>query len=113
MHTAGRTTLFATLALCAPAWAQWLHYPTPGIPRLPGGKPNLAEPVTRAADVHPDLSGIWQLERSPCAPLGIAACGEFANIGARLPGGLPYQPWAAALVKKRTADLGKDDPVAW
>ena len=31
----------------------------------------------------------------------------------RLPDGLPYQPWAAELVKKRTADLGKDDPVAW
>ena len=29
---------------------------------------------------------------------------EGFNIGASLPGGLPYQPWAAALVKKRTAD---------
>ncbi len=26
---------------------------------------------------------------------------------------MPYQPWAAELVKKRSADLGKDDPVAW
>jgi hypothetical protein len=39
------------------------------------------------------------------------ASAEFANIGARLKGGLPYQPWAAELVKKRSADLGKDDPV--
>jgi hypothetical protein len=37
---------------------------------------------------------------------------EFTNIGARLPGGLPYQPWAAALVKKRMADNGKDDPAS-
>ena len=34
------------------------------------------------------------------------------NIGADLPGGLPYQPWAAALVKQRTADNSKDDPHA-
>ncbi|MCU1335737.1 MAG: hypothetical protein JWO19_1318 [Bryobacterales bacterium] len=32
------------------------------------------------------------------------------NIAAGLAGGLPYQPWAAALVKQRTADRGKDDP---
>jgi hypothetical protein len=35
---------------------------------------------------------------------------EGTNIGARLPGGLPYQPWLAALVKQRTADNAKDDP---
>jgi hypothetical protein len=37
---------------------------------------------------------------------------EFTNIGARLPGGLPYQPWAADAVKKRMALYGKDDPVS-
>jgi hypothetical protein len=36
---------------------------------------------------------------------------EFLNLGAKLRGGLPYQPWAAALVKERRAQLGKDDPV--
>lgn len=35
---------------------------------------------------------------------------EFLNIGYSLQGGLPYQPWAAELVKKRRADLAKDDP---
>lgn len=34
------------------------------------------------------------------------------NIGARLPSGLPYQPWAADLVKKRMANNGKDDPAS-
>ena len=29
---------------------------------------------------------------------------------ARLPGGLPYQPWAAALAKERAADDSRDDP---
>ena len=31
-------------------------------------------------------------------------------MGTGLPGGLPYQPWLAALVKKRTAENAKDDP---
>src|SRR5215471_10793262 len=104
MDRTGTITLFAALALCAPAPAQWLHYSTPGIPRLPDGKPDLAAPAPRAAGGHPDLSGIWQRARGGR---------EFADLGALLPGGLPYRSWAAELVKKRTADLGKDDPVAW
>ncbi len=109
----------AKLACCvlfsAPAFAQWLHYPTPGIPRTPDGKPNLSAPAPRTAEGLPDLSGIWELEHAPCPKDG---CGdylagpEFLNLGAKLPGGLPYQPWAATLVKQRTAAEGRDDPVA-
>ena len=40
--------------------AQWLTYPTPGIPRLPDGKPNLNAAAPRLPDGKPDLSGIWQ-----------------------------------------------------
>jgi hypothetical protein len=108
----------AVILSIAPLPAQWLNYPTPGSPRLPNGKPNLSAPAPRAGG-HVDLSGVWQLETTPCIPNSVDACGgdyrggrEFGNIGARLQGGLPYQPWAAELVKKRTADLGKDDPVA-
>ena len=107
--------ILAALAVAAPAPAQWLHYPTARVPRLPNGKPNLSAPAPRTADGKPDLSGIWELEAA-CPPEG---CGdypgapEFANMGAKLKGGLPYQPWAAELVKKRSADLGRDDPVAW
>ena len=32
------------------------------------------------------------------------------NMGITLKGGLPYQPWLAALVKERTANNAKDDP---
>lgn len=105
-------------AVVAQLAAQWLQYPIPGIPRLPDGKPNLAAPAPRSSDGHPDLSGIWRLRRpclaDPFNPCSVDAGGqEFADIGASLPGGLPYQPWAAELVKKHKADLGKDDPVAW
>jgi hypothetical protein len=36
----------------------------------------------------------------------------FGNIGNNTPGGAPYQPWAADLVKKRMADNSKDNPDA-
>jgi hypothetical protein len=42
--------------LATTASAQWLNYPTPGTPRLPDGKPNLAAPAPKA-DGKPDLSG--------------------------------------------------------
>ena len=35
---------------------------------------------------------------------------EFMNIGWSLKGGLPYQPWAASLVKGRKAENSKGDP---
>src|SRR5205823_13965949 len=34
----------------------------------------------------------------------------FGNAGAGFKDGLPYQPWAADLVKKRQADNSKDNP---
>ncbi len=100
--------------------AQWLRYPTPGVPRLPDGKPNLAAPAPREPDGKPDLSGIWLTDNGLCAKSDNPeqlTCGselpmgrEGVNMGAGLQGGLPYQPWLAALVKTRTADHAKDDP---
>ena len=114
-----RLIVATMLALTVTLDAQWLNYPTRGIPRGSDGKPNLAAPAPRTADGKPDFSGIWQLEPdAPCPALGCQVdypVGvEFRNLGAKLPGGtLPYQPWAAALVKERTAQLGKDDPVGF
>ncbi len=97
-----------------PLAAQWLDYPTAGVPRLPNGKPNLAAPAPRAANGKPDLSGIWGWEDNrPCPPAGcddVKVGQEFINIGWGVKGGLPYQPWAADLVKQRRADNAKDDP---
>ena len=50
----------ALVALAATAEAQWMKLPTPGIPRLPDGAPDLNAPVPRTADGKPDLSGIWR-----------------------------------------------------
>ena len=107
----------STLAL-----AQWLHYPTAGVPRKADGKPDLTAPAPRLPDGKPDLSGIWHVaNRIPCTseinrfvPCGLEIGGSplALNIGTGLPGGLPFQPWAAALTKQRTADNSKDDPHA-
>src|SRR6266849_6003921 len=51
--------IFLVAAAALPLAAQWLHYPTPGIPRTPDGKPNLSAPAPKTADGKPDLSGAW------------------------------------------------------
>jgi hypothetical protein len=67
-----RTVLATVLGLMAlPGFvhAQWLSYPTPGIPRLPDGKPNLNAPAPRTAEGKPDLSGVWMHELTSVAEM--------------------------------------------
>jgi hypothetical protein len=94
--------------------AQWLKYPTAGVPRTSGGRPDLSAPVPRSPDGKPDLSGIWDIEHNrPCPPGGCADMEvgqEFVNIGWSLKGGLPYQTWASDARKARMEQNGKDDP---
>jgi len=103
-------------------FGQWLRYPTAGVPRKADGKPNLGAPAPKLPDGKPDLSGIWlSAAKIPCTPeiSRFIECGSeiggsplALNIGTGVPGGLPFQPWAAALTKQRTADNSKDDPHA-
>ena len=65
MRNGNMWRLIALSIAPALAGAQWLNYPTPGIPRTPDGKPKLSAPAPRAADGKPDLSGLWQTESAP------------------------------------------------
>jgi hypothetical protein len=97
--------------------AQWLHYPTAGVPKNADGTPNLSAPAPRMADGKPDLSGLWANycpmngKTVMCTP-EFAVPQVFGDIGRGVKGGLPYQPWAADLVKARKAEGGKDDPTS-
>jgi hypothetical protein len=96
-----KTWLVCLCLASASVSAQWLKYPTPGIPRTPDGKPDLAAPTPKTADGKPDLSGLWK------APNGK----YLANLAADLkPEEAPFQPWAAALYKERLDNLAKDRP---
>ena len=83
---------------------------------MPDGKPNLAAPAPRTSEGKPDLAGIWGL---PC-PRGIGStfCATevavprvVGNIGEGLKDGLPYQPWAAELVKTTRENNRPNDPL--
>jgi hypothetical protein len=95
------TPFLLSAGLLAAAAAQWLNYPTPGIPRLPDGKPNLAASAPRTVDGKPDLSGIWR-GAGPLYRFNIAQDLKPEDI----------QPWAEALFLERVRDSRKDSPLA-
>jgi len=111
--------------LClTPLLAQWIHLPTPDIPRTRDGKANLAAPPPKTRDGKPDLSGMWWSAgptlpcpdsmggAKDCAEKGLGLKGQQGsdlpvqamNIGASLPDGLPYTPLGADLAKQHAAD---------
>jgi hypothetical protein len=94
-------TAILVLSLCGPLCAQWFNYPSPKTPHTADGKPNLSAPVTRAADGHPDLSGVWSPDTRPLQVIAP----EMS---------IPFQPWSRKLAEERVdGSRGKDDPAAY
>lgn len=114
VHTLVVAVMSAGL-LPATAFAQWLHNPTKGVPRV-AGKVDMKAPAPRMVDGKPDLSGIWVADRtpvggdSPSSADQLQSSTHMQNMGVDMPQGLPYQDWLAKLVKQRTDNLAIDDP---
>jgi hypothetical protein len=73
--------LFVLLAVAAalPLHAQWLNHPDRRIPRTADGRPKLDAPAPRLNGV-PDLSGIWQSERTPTSEFERVMGKGFADV---------------------------------
>jgi hypothetical protein len=93
-------TRWLVFAVAVPMAAQWLHLPTPGIPRTADGKPDLKAPAPRTADGKPDFSGLW----------GKASDKYDNNVAADQPAGV-VQPWAEALFLQRKKGFSKDSMI--
>jgi len=130
-----KLSIVVTLLASAPAGllAQWPDYKTAGVPRTADGKQDLKGPTPRTADGKPDLSGVWQYMRPPGTPPppppafqataapaartgdivpAAVRTSQFWNLGASFKDGLPFQPWAAELHRKRVASNSEDNPDA-
>jgi hypothetical protein len=89
-------------AITATASAQWLNYPTAGIPRTADGKPNMSAPAPKTADGKPDLSGVWMADGQT----------YFFDLAAGLkPEDVTMLPWAKELQQQHVDHEHGDDPL--
>jgi len=120
--------IIAVIVACSTSLsAQWPRYPAPGVPRDEKGEVRMDAPTPRTPEGKPDLSGNWIRFRgeggglpgrgrgaapAPPADPNSPPIATFFELGANMPGGLPFTPWAAELRKQREAANAKDNPDA-
>jgi hypothetical protein len=92
--------LFVVAVLALPLAAQWVNYPTAGVPRTPDGKPNLFAPAPKTADGKPDFSGLWQPGPTP-APYFLDVIQDPKDESIFLPA-------AEAVFKRHLSDFRRD-----
>lgn len=115
--------MLGAMLMCADA--QWLNYPTAGIPRTRDGKPDLSAPTPRGRKGKPLLSGLWQTESAPrdllarLIPDATNGAGEeplsqyFINIFSDVrPGEEPLQPAAVAVYRERAKNFARESPLS-
>jgi hypothetical protein len=125
MKTSSIVAVLITAALAC-AEAQWLNHRDPRIPRTQDGRPNLSAPAPRLNGM-PDLSGVWQAERTPASEFvrvlgpGLLKIQPDVNDVTKhvinvfwdvKPGEEPLRPEAAAFIEQRKKS-GRDFQTAY
>jgi hypothetical protein len=98
----------AAICFQSTATAQWLNYPTPGVPKAADGHPDLNAPAPKIRNGHPDLSGLWKPLNTMSTNNCFDPVGTFFDLGTGMKGGLPYQPWAVERVRKNRENNFED-----
>ena len=88
--------------------AQWLNYPTPGVPRTPDGRVDLTAAPPRQQDGHIDFSGVWlpdPVKTDATLRAQTATLGEATTIRLKTSDGMPipFLPTAQAAFNERRA----------
>jgi hypothetical protein len=125
MHLNIRMSILCAVALgCANA--QWLNYKDASTPRIKAGQPNLSAPAPRL-NGKPDLSGVWEAEPTAQSKLKAALGAGFFELQIDVPNLSKYavnllwdfkpetdptRPEAAAILKQRGQNAGKDLPTS-
>lgn len=109
--------------------AQWMHYPTSGIPRTRDGKPILTGHVPRQ-NGKPDLTGLWQVEPTPWDEMTrlfgagldtLSVPGDdlhtfnkylISVVADYKPGDAPLRPEAALAMQRHLKGNGIENPTA-